>query len=102
MKRWLQALAQFGPQILLFTPLAPIAPAVVVAIHEAELIKGATGAQKKAHVLNIVTAAASGANAQAGKDVVDAADVAATASQTIDTIISVVNTVNAIPIKPSV
>lgn len=94
MKKWLKTLAQFGPQILLFTPLAPIAPAVTVAIHEAELLKGATGAEKKAHVLNIVTAAASGANAQAGKEVVDAAQVAATASQAIDTIVSVVNTIH--------
>lgn len=91
---WLRILAQLGPQVLLFTPLAPIAPLVVAAIGEAEALAGATGPDKLAHVVNIATIAASAANAQAGHVVIDPATMQAAAENAISTVVGVTNMVH--------
>lgn len=93
--RWLQILGQIGPQILAFTPLAPIAPAVAAAIGEAEAIGGASSAQKLAHVQQIVNDAVIATNAQAGKTVLDPQLVAAASATAISTVVNVTNVVHA-------
>lgn len=93
MPKWLQVLKQVGPIVLAFTPLAPIAPAVIAGIAAAEALPGATGEQKKVIVQQIVTAGAAAANAQAGRVVIDPADAAAAAHTAIDTIVTVTNIV---------
>lgn len=98
--RWLQVLEQVGPTVLMFTPLAPIAPAVVAGIKVAEAIPGATGPQKKALVQQIAGLAAAGANAQAGKTVVDPTSLEAVSGQAIDTVIGVVNLTHILPEVP--
>lgn len=80
-------IGKFAPLILAITPLAPIAPAVAAAIQEAEAIQGATGPEKRAHVINVATAAATVAQQSGAK--VDPAAVQAAAGQTIDAIVAV-------------
>ena len=101
MSKWLQALEQIGPSILLFTPLAPIAPAVIAGIKVAEAIPGASGEQKKALVQQIAGLAAAGANAQAGKTVIDPQQMGAVSGQAIDTVVSVVNLIHQLPEVPA-
>ncbi len=93
--KWLQILAEVGPKVLMFTPLAPITGVVVAAIGEAEAMQGATGAAKLAHVVNIATDAAQATNLQAGHVVIDPAVLQATAVQAISTAVSVSNLVHA-------
>lgn len=92
--KWLQILAQVGPQVLMFTPLAPIAAPVVAAIGEAEAMQGASGQEKLAHVVNIATDAATAANTQAGHVVIDPALMQATAATAISTAVNVTNMVH--------
>lgn len=94
MPKWLKLLKQIGPTVLLFTPLAPIAPAVIAGIELAEQIPGATGAQKKAIVQQIAKTAADGANAQAGHTVIDPGSIELVAGQAIDTTVGVINIVH--------
>jgi hypothetical protein len=69
--KWLDILEQVGPMVLLFTPLAPIAPIVIAGIMTAESIKGATGPQKKELVMQLVAQGAAGTNLAANKTVID-------------------------------
>jgi hypothetical protein len=92
--KWLQVLAQVGPQVLMFTPLAPIAGVVVAAIGEAQAMQGASGQAKLAHVVNIATDAAQAANLQAGRVVIDPAVLQATAATAISTAVSVTKMVH--------
>lgn len=82
--RWLHLLETLGPLILLATPLAGIAPLVLMGIKTAESIPGATGAQKKALVQQIVGMGAQGA----GLDPQMASD---TAGAAIDAVVGVIN-----------
>ncbi len=93
MPKWLEILKQLGPMVVatVVPGGAILAPIIVGAIAEAETIKGATGAQKKAAALNLVKAGAAGANAVAGKQVIDPAKAVAAAESGIDTVVSVVN-----------
>ena len=92
-----KALIQYGPFLLMMTPLAPIAPAVIQAILEAEQIKGATGPEKLAHVMAIITTAAEALNLQAGHEVVDMAKLQQTGAAIISAIIAIVNLVTKKP-----
>lgn len=92
--KWLQILAQVGPQVLMFTPLAPIAGVVVAAIGEAQAMDGASGATKLAHVINIATDAAQAANLQAGHVIIDPAVMQAAAATAISTAVSVTKMVH--------
>lgn len=73
---------------------APLAPFIIAGISEAEAIKGASSAEKKAHALNIITAGATATNVAAGKVVIDPMLVTATASQAIDTAVGVTNLIH--------
>ncbi len=99
--KWLQILEQIGPTILLFTPLAPIAPAIIAGIKVAESIPGASGPQKKALVQQIAGLAAAGANAQAGHQVIDPGTLEAVSGQAIDTVVGVANLVHVLPEVPA-
>jgi hypothetical protein len=50
----------------------PLVPFIIVGVHEAEAIPGATGAEKQAHVLNVVADGAAAATAS-GKVAIDPA-----------------------------
>lgn len=90
--KFLNILKLVVPQILALNPkTAAIAPLIVHGISEAEQIQGASGAEKKAHALNLVSVGIAGMNAAAGKVVVDPADVTQTVSDGIDTAVGVVN-----------
>lgn len=91
--KWLQIAFQFAPMVLGMIPAtAPIAGAVSDAIGAAQMIDGATGAQKKAYVMQIAADAVASANAK-GATLDPAATLAAT-SQGIDTAVSVINAVH--------
>ena len=95
LSKWLEILGTIGPAVLSFTPLAPIAPIVLEGVKLAEQIPGASGAQKKALVQNIVALGASGANTAAGSVVVDPTAAAAVTGTAIDSVIGVTNLVHA-------
>lgn len=82
-----------APVVLLAVPggavIAPIVPVIVNAITEAEQISGASGPEKKAHVLNIVDAAVVTANAT-GKVHINPTEAADAASHGIDAVIGAV------------
>ena len=98
--KWLQILEQVGPSILLVTPLAPIAPAVVAGIKLAQSIPGATGEQKKAIVQQIVAVAAQGANTQAGTTILDPTMAQDVASKVIDTVVGITGIIHQLPEVP--
>lgn len=88
---WLKRALEMAPLILSLSPLAPIAPAVAAGIVAAEKMKGATGAEKLAHVQELAHAAAEGANAAAGREVVSVVGIDQAAANAISTVVSVVN-----------
>jgi hypothetical protein len=71
MTKWLHLIEQLAPLVFMATPLAPLVPFIVIGIREAEQLKGATGAEKLAHAVEITHATIAGVNAQAGKVVID-------------------------------
>jgi len=82
-----------APIVLLTVPkgekIGQFIPTITQAIVSAEQIKGATGAEKKAHVLEIVAAGVATANAT-GKVKLDGSEVAAVAGAGIDAVIGTV------------
>jgi len=90
---WLQILAQLGPIVLAATPLSALTPAVIAGIAAAEQLPGATGPGKKALVQQIVSAAAEGTNAQAGRTIIDPKLAVDSAGHVIDTIVNITNIV---------
>lgn len=97
MSKWgtfLKIARTVGPVVLQFTPLAPIAGAVTIAIGEAQQIEGASGSEKLAHVTAIAMQAAQAANDQAGHQVIDPAVVAATAQSAISTTVGAIKIVH--------
>lgn len=98
--RWIQIAAQFAPQVLLFTPLAPIAGIVSQAIQEAEQIKGATGPQKLAHVTNIAIDAAAATNAKVGRMVIDPNAVRVASASAISTVVTIINGIDHAAVPP--
>ena len=96
LSKWLNLVTLIAPVVLANVKggdrIASMVPVIVSGITEAEQIAGASGAEKKAHVLNIVQAGVTAANAT-GKVHLDAADVQAIAGGGIDTVI---NTLHAI------
>jgi hypothetical protein len=97
--RWLQILQTVGLAALAASPLAPIALPVSAAIAEAEAIKGASGADKLAHVLNIAKNAA--ATAQGVGVHIDPALVEAAGANAIATAVQVTNIVHAAQTQPA-
>lgn len=97
--KFLQIVGAIGPGVLLMVPggekIAPLVPVIIGAIGEAEQIKGATGAQKKDHVLQIVAAGVDVANATGGVTL-DRAEVQTVAGQGIDAVIGTVHIVQGV------
>lgn len=91
--KFLQIVSMIGPGVLMLVPggaaIAPLVPVIIHAIGDAEQIKGATGAEKKAHVLAIADAAVTVANTT-GKVTLDPVQVQAVAGQGIDAVIGTV------------
>jgi hypothetical protein len=97
LKKFLAILNAIAPVILLTVPggekVALLVPVIVGAIGEAQAIPGATGPEKKAHVLAIVAASVTTANAT-GKVTLDPAEVAAVADKGIDAVVGTIHVVN--------
>lgn len=104
-KKFLAILNLVGPGVLAATgvsgPIAVLAPVIIDAIGKAEQIKGATGAQKKAHVLSIVESAVTVANTT-GALTLNPAEVQAVAASGIDTVIGTLKVIEgAKVVKPA-
>ena len=94
--KFLEIVDKLGPVVLATIPggdkIAPVIPKIVDGIKSAEAIQGASGAEKKRHVLNIVTQGAGVANAT-GKVKIPVEELTAIASQGIDTVIATVHVI---------
>jgi hypothetical protein len=95
--KFLAVLRQVGPIVLASVPggdkiPTDLIPTIVDAVGEAEQIKGASGEEKKAHVMAIVAAGVKTANAT-GKVHLDADEVAAVASHGVDAVVGTVKVV---------
>lgn len=97
--RWLAILQTVGLAALQASPLAPIAAPVAVAIGEAEAIRGASGADKLAHVLVIAKQAA--ATAQELGVTIDPQLVEQAGAKAISTAVDVTNLVHAAHVAPA-
>lgn len=96
LKSFLEILASIGPMVLSLIPgTAAFAPLVSQAIAAAETIPGASGAQKKAAAVEIVTVGMKVANEAAGHQIVEPSTLGALVSQGIDTAVAAVNLVQA-------
>lgn len=86
-----------GPVVLSVIPGVPpvLGPVIIHAISEAENLKGATGAQKKAHALNLINDSLNAVNAVKGETVLDPQQIVPAVSQGIDAVITTVNAVQA-------
>lgn len=93
-----------APVALVFVPGVPpsIGPLIGHAIAEAEAIPGASGADKKAHVLGVVKDALDTA-AAAGKPLGDASVIVPAVSQATDAVVASVNAIKAAhpPVAPA-
>jgi hypothetical protein len=91
---WIQLLLGLAPTILAAAKVpAALIPTVTHAIGEAQQLPGASGAEKKAHVLSIVQDGVETFNAAKGKTVIDPALAVAATSGGIDTTIATINLV---------
>jgi hypothetical protein len=95
--KFLAVVAQVGPIILAATPggekiPTDLIPKIVGAIGEAQAIKGASGAEKKAHVMNVLRTGVEVANAT-GKVKLDADEIQSVASTGIDNVVATVKIV---------
>lgn len=91
---FLSVVRQVGPIILAATPAGhkippELVPKIVDAIGEAQAIKGASGEEKKAHVLNVLGTAVDVANTT-GKVKLDADEIKGVASAGIDNVVATV------------
>ena len=93
--RFVEIVDRLAPAVLAVVPngekIAPLVPRIVHGIKEAQAIKGATGEEKKKHVLAAITdgatvAAAAGAH-------VSSEEIVAIASKGIDTVIEAVHVI---------
>lgn len=73
--------------------IGALIPTITDGIAEAEQIHGASGAEKKAHVLNIVKAGVETANAT-GKVTLDPAEVHEVASDGIDAVVGAIHVID--------
>lgn len=94
--KFIEIVSTVGPVVLATIPggdkIAPMIPRIVEGINAAEAIKGASGADKKRHVLNVVEQAIGVAN-QTGKVSISAEEVKAITSQGIDTVVATVHVI---------
>lgn len=96
MAKWFDFVKSFAPIVVALTVPsgAVLAPLIVQGIVEAEGLAGATGVQKKAHVLALVALSVLAVNTAKGSEVLDPLVVHAAAESAIDTTIAVVNLVH--------
>jgi hypothetical protein len=92
--KWFQLAQSMLPLILSFIPQLPavLVPVIVQGIQEAEQMTGASGADKKQHVVALVHLAIQTINATKGREVISPA-VITVVDRAIDTAISIVNLV---------
>lgn len=92
MDRWLAAVTGLLPLIFMLIPKLPsvLVPVIIQGIQEAEQIKGATGAQKKDHVMALVHLAIETINTAKKREVIGA-EALATIDRAVDTGIAMVN-----------
>lgn len=96
MTKWLDVVKSLAPVIIAIVApgLAPLGTVIASAITEAEQLAGASGPDKKAHVVAIASDAAAAINLTAKKTVVDPATVASSAGSAIDVVVSVANMIH--------
>ncbi len=96
LSRFVEIVDRVGPAVLAVMPggdkIAPIVPKIVHGIKEAQAMKGASGAEKKAHVLAAIADGAAVANAT-GKVKISGDELQAIAGKGIDTVIEAVHVV---------
>jgi hypothetical protein len=96
LKKFQALVLLLAPAVLLAVPggekIAPFVPVIATAIVAAEAIPGATGPEKRAHVLTIVAAGVTVANAS-GKLTLDPTEVATVAGKGIDAVIGTLHIV---------
>lgn len=91
---WIQLLLGMAPAILAVAKVpAALIPTITHAIAEAQGLPGASGPDKKAHVISIVRDGIDALNTAKGKTVIDPAKAVAAASGGIDTTIATINLV---------
>lgn len=100
-KKWLRAITQLAPIIL---PLAGVPPQLVpLVLHGmvvAEHLPGATGAEKKMYVMDLIQTGAATTNAAVGHTLIDPDQVTEAVSAGIDATVKTVNLVHNIPAAP--
>lgn len=93
--RFVEIVDRVAPAILAVVPngdkIAPLVPKIVHGIKEAQAMKGASGAEKKQHVLNTISDGADVAAAAGVK--ISSGEITAIASRGIDTVIEAVHVV---------
>lgn len=94
--KFLSVVSIVGPLVLMNVPggqnIAVLLPTIINGIKEAEAIAGATGPEKKAHVMALVADAVTVANAT-GRIHIDVAEVQGVVSNGIDVVIGVINVI---------
>ncbi len=95
--KWLALAQMLAPVVLMNVPhgdkIAPYVPIITAGIQEAQQIPGASGADKKAHVMNLAMAAFQSLQ-QTGKVHLSASDFQATVGAGIDATVGTINLVN--------
>ncbi len=96
--KWLDLVKNLAPFILAAVPGIPpvLIPAIVHGITVAEGLPGATGVQKKAAVIELVSTGLQTANTMAGKAVIDESSSIAAVSQGIDATVNAINAVHSV------
>lgn len=94
--KWLSLIQMIAPIVLTAVKpeLAPIAGNVTAAIQEAEAMKGASGADKLQHVINIGHAAADAVNIATGKEAIHIPTLDNALQDGVSTVVSVANLVH--------
>lgn len=101
-RKWLSLGTSLLPIILGAVGVPPIViPLVVHGMQTAEQIEGATGAEKKAHVLDLVKTGITAMNEGAGRVIADPNRVTSVVSQGIDVGVQTVNLVNGHATEPN-
>ena len=95
---WLHLVEQLAPMVLMFTPLAPIAPFVAQGISLAEQIPGATGEQKKSFAMQLALMGAQATNLAKGHELLVPDQLQAMTGSTIDLIVAATNLVHRAPV----
>ena len=100
--KWLQLVEVFAPMVLAAAgvPTSILLP-ITSAIAEAEQIPGASGPNKKAHVLNITKFAIELANIKHGSQVLDPLRVVAAVDEGIDLAVETIDLVHDATVEPN-